>query len=523
MYTYNLQNTNPKSSMPVNYYSCQPQYSMANVQSTFSKPVKSSFFYFNDVHGYDSKMGNLKTAADIFTKTHNSKQIDTFKVAGGDIVKGSNQKVNLMWVEFLNKIELDFAAMGNHELDQGVKNFNNVIKNASYKYISSNTQINPQGVFSKNIKNGKILKSWVENKNGHLYGFVGLSPSDAKYKKIDAKLNNKDIKSSDNKTSLAELQKEVNKLKQKGINKIILLSHFDDDDNKISKNVSGIDIIISGHKHRVYNGIVPGRNFFTSPAGKPVIKVEGGRDNKYTGTLDVIFDKNGIITNASNALRETNSIPEDLSVLALKLKYKNDEKPVGILHNSITPEKFSENVLAGFVADAVRKKSGADIVLFSSDSINENFDKGIITRNMLEKNLPYKDKLHKVTLSEKELIDTLRTVAIIIKDNSASSKLFQISGLRFTITLDGNLKDVNLETPQKKLILLNWEKPVTNKKFTVVYDDFILKTKDVLTCFKKPSEEEFGWDKKDAAIEEVKNKHFIPFDLVPQNRIKIDK
>ncbi len=501
--------------MPVTYPSCRNR----------QEPVRTSILYINDYHGATTKMGELKTASDYFSKTKNSQDTDTFKLAAGDILKGNNNNSISMWVEFLNRIGLDLSAIGNHELDQGAKAFNDSVKGAKFGYVSSNIEVNPYGQLSPAVRSKGIMSSRIENRNGHLYGFVGLTPTDAKYKEPGKKLNNNDIKSMDTTASLARVQAEVDKLRQQGINKIILLSHFDDMDNKISKNISGVDIIVSGHKHRTYDGVMPGKNLFNSPAGEPVIKVESGRDGHNIGVLDVTFDQNGVITGASNKLTKTASIPEDISIIPLKQRYQAYEEPIGILKNTARTEQFGENAIANFVADAIKAESGADIVLIPSASIYEDMGKGIVTDGDIKRALPFSSDLYEVTLSEKDIIKALTRGAKPSEDDDTESNILQASGLRYTITQDNHVKEVYFESPDGKLIALNSENPDKNKKFKVVYDKFLLKGKNNFDSLKRPENEakQLSWDAIAATGKFIRNKGFVPFNMVNEGRINIDK
>ncbi len=490
-----------------------------------SGTVRASIFYFNDYHGCSTKMAEVKTAADSFAKAGNNGQVDTFKLAAGDILKGNNTKNNAMWVEFLNLIGLDFSAIGNHELDNGIKSFNDRLQQANYKYVCSNIEINPQGALARSVRDGKIVSSRVENQNGHLYGFVGLTPSDEKYRKPGKKLNNKDISSHDTQKSLQDLQKEVNKLKQTGVNKIILLSHFDDSDNKLAKTITGVDIIVSGHKHRVYQGLKPGKNLFTSPSGEPVIKVEGGRDGEYVGFLDVVFDSNGVITHAQNKLQKTDGIPEDISVLAMENNYSRSEKPIGILRETIKANGFKENKFASFVADSIRKKSGADIVLIPGGSIYEGLEKGIITKNDVSRAIPFSDNLYITKISEKDIINALQNGTSPSEDDDSETHIVQVSGLRYTITTDRKIKDVYFESPEGKSIPISVENPGDKKKFRAVYGEYLIKGKGGFTCLKRDTSraQQPGWDEKDATIEAITDKKFVPFITGTGDRINVEK
>ena len=83
----------------------------------------------------------------------------------------------------------------------------------------------------------------------------------------------------DKEQTIKELQEEVAKLQQQGVNKIILLSHEGNTvEKEIAQRVTGIDVILGGHSHDLIEGVTPGENLFYSPSGEPVVITQAGRD-----------------------------------------------------------------------------------------------------------------------------------------------------------------------------------------------------------------------------------------------------
>ena len=212
-----------------------------------NKDVKTAIFYLNDVHGQVSKMTNLQTASDSFDKAFsNDPSIDTFKLAGGDLNIGRiNEKRNL-WADFINNyLKIDLSAAGNHETEN--QNFVEESNKSKCKYLSANIKVEPNSPLYKDIKNEKIVKSWIVNRGGHNYGFIGASPTELNTM-INQKRSIPGVNVDNLDQTAKDIQQEVTKLENKGINKIIMLSHLGyNTDQKIAKRVSGIDIIIGGH------------------------------------------------------------------------------------------------------------------------------------------------------------------------------------------------------------------------------------------------------------------------------------
>ena len=93
----------------------------------------------------------------------------------------------------------------------------------------------------------KVEKSYIQEVNGNKYGIIGVSPVDLfsrlKYGKLF-----EDLKIDGIESTIKDVQTEVNKLKEQGVNRIILLSHVGFGyDQKIAKETEGIDIILGGH------------------------------------------------------------------------------------------------------------------------------------------------------------------------------------------------------------------------------------------------------------------------------------
>ena len=86
--------------------------------------------------------------------------------------------------------------------------------------------------------------------------------------------------------TIQDVQKEVDKLKSQGVNKIILLSHSGYGyDRKIAKNTDGIDVILGGHSHNLVEGVKDGENLLYSKSNEPVVITQAGRDGKNIGVL----------------------------------------------------------------------------------------------------------------------------------------------------------------------------------------------------------------------------------------------
>ena len=196
--------------------------------------------------------------------------------------------------EEMNSIGFDAFTLGNHEFDGGNEGLLKFLNALKVPVVSSNV-VPEEG----SILAGKWTPYIIKNVNGEKIGIIGL---DIVGKTRDSSNPGKDIKFEDEVTTV---QKYADELAAKGINKIILLSHFGYENNvDLAKKVSGIDVIVSGDTHYLLD-----RNFekfglkvegdyptgVTSKTGEPVYVVEAWNYSYVVGHLKVVFDKNGVI------------------------------------------------------------------------------------------------------------------------------------------------------------------------------------------------------------------------------------
>ncbi len=243
-YTTNIY---PKETIPV--------YTKSTTKTPkFSEPqlTHTSWFYVNDVHGKMTNMERIYNMTKEFDKTNSSQvapgfwsnttgNISKFKVSSGDIILGANYTHNQVADKFLNWSGFIASALGNHELDVVEPgNLAKLLSNAKYKMLAVNIEIDKNSPLS-----GRIEKSTIVEKDGEKYGLIGIAPPDMKER---VKMNNtmKDIQVSDAETTRKLVQKEVDKLKEQGINKIVVLSHEGTkNDIQLAKETTGIDIIFA--------------------------------------------------------------------------------------------------------------------------------------------------------------------------------------------------------------------------------------------------------------------------------------
>ncbi len=444
--------------------------------------IHTSWFYVNDIHGKMTKMERIYKMSQDFdnaslTKQHNDfftnttdDNINKFKVASGDISIGSNYNNNVVASKFLDWCGFTASALGNHEMDiVEPDNLAGLLKNSKCKMLALNIEVQKGSPLE-----GRFEKSIIVEKNGEKFGLIGIAPSDMFDRvKMNNSMQNVKVDNLEETTKL--VQQEVDKLKEQGINKIILLSHSGlENDKNLVKQTDGIDIIFSAHTHELVKGIEEGKNLLFSKSGEPVILTEAGKNGEYVGILNVDFNKDGIITKAQNNVISTEPYNRPLYVKDSVEKIIGKPETVGRVAKTVPLPKnilIEENPHGNIIVDAMRNELGTDIALLNAGNIRGAFTLGDVDSRLVSDITPFEDKMMILNLTEKQIVDAIKVGCKSIPTNSKPGILF-VSGMKYTCNKQGELLDLEYIDKQGQSHKIDVNNPSNDKKYTVAADDF---------------------------------------------------
>ncbi|CEG41429.1 5-nucleotidase [Plasmopara halstedii] len=151
----------------------------------------------------------------------------------------SAQFNGLQMIEAHNAIGLDFASLGNHEFDFGLENFVNVTQASNFTWLNANCY---EDVTHKLLR-GTVpyaIKTLEDSSHGNIsIGLFGVM--------YDMNDSSKGLYWGD---PFQAARDQVAVLKAQNVDFIIALTHQGvADDNRLSKEVAGIDFIVGGHDH----------------------------------------------------------------------------------------------------------------------------------------------------------------------------------------------------------------------------------------------------------------------------------
>ncbi len=295
----------------------------------------------------------------------------------------------------LNEMKYDVFVLGNHEFNFGMEALDEILKDIKAKKLTANFY------YKKNDKR-YIDATTIIEKDGVKLGIIGLStPMSAKFEEDTGNL--KDMKFT---SPTEEVRTQVEKLKAKGVDAIIVIAHMGiENENKIPDTgmrdvinaVDGIDVVIAGHMHKD----VPSETI------KNTLITEPHRYGTVVSEVDLTFDINDK-KEVKLVKKESKTVPvkefeADKKIAEIYKPYHEKLRElnnvvIGQTENEMVPQETKHGVsaafskdtgLSSFINDVEQHYSGADVVTFSFDHQKARMDKGDIKKKDIIFNYRY--------------------------------------------------------------------------------------------------------------------------------------
>ena len=219
---------------------------------------------------------------------------------------------------------------------------------------------------------------------------------------------------------------------------------------------------------------MPGKNYFLSKRGEPVILTQAYNNGHYVGYLDVIY-KDGVINKAKYEVKDIDNNQHSLVVKMLENMYLGAPEKIGTIAHPVKalPEyMLEESPLNSFLCDGYKKYTGAQIVFNNLGTMRYSMPQGDITDRQVMDILPYYNDVFIYKLSEKDVITALNG-AIEAAGKYHRTGALQVAGLKYTIGKDNRVKNVFLVKDDGSEEKLNSDNPSSEKFFTVAYNSFL--------------------------------------------------
>ncbi|UPH69896.1 5'-nucleotidase/apyrase family protein [Abyssibius alkaniclasticus] len=363
---------------------------------------------------------------------------NTILVDGGDQFQGTlfyTYYKGAMAAEFMNMLGYDAMTAGNHEFDDGPEVLRGFMDSLEFPVLMSNADYSGEPLLA-----GKLAKSTIIERGGEQIGLIGLTPRDTD-----------ELASPGPNVIFTEpadaVASEVAMLEEMGVNKIIVLSHSGYAvDMAVAAANPSVDVIVSGHTNTYLNSNDEDADGpYPTMVGSTAI-VSAYAYGKYLGELNVTFDDNGVITEASGGpLVMDGNVPEDAAALA---RIAELAAPLEDIRNQVvartsaaidgdrTSCRAVECEMGNLVADAMLDRvagQGVTIAIANGGGLRASIDAGEITMGEVLTVLPFQNTLATMQLTGAYVIEALENGVSQVEDGAG--RFPQVAGLKFSFDL----------------------------------------------------------------------------------------
>lgn len=283
------------------------------VPPAFADHYTLTLFHTNDLHGrsdlYPQLITTLAEAREQFG--------DGLLLDAGDVFSGTlyfNEFQGSDAIEFMNLMGYDAFVPGNHEFDLGDPETGHqalaeFFAAADFPILGANLDFSTSPEFATLL--GESISA--EPKPGHLYDGIVVEHGGERIGIFGLSTQASETISSPGNVTIGDYREAaeamVAEFEAQGINKIVALTHlgFESDpsvgnDMLLAQHVDGIDVIIGGHSHtRLDSPVVVAENDL-GESKAPTVIGQANEYGKYLGVMQVTFDDEGVVTDASGEL-----------------------------------------------------------------------------------------------------------------------------------------------------------------------------------------------------------------------------
>lgn len=329
-----------------------------------AQETRITFLHFNDTYRVwplrgVGGMANMAT----LLRFERARAEDAITTHGGDFLSPStfsSVTKGAHMVELMNRMAVDVAVVGNHELDFGRAVFEERLGEARFEMLAANL-----GDKAGRLVNG-VRSYWLREVRGVKVGIFGLiTPEAQTYVRATV-----DIRFGD---PNAAARAAIDALKKRGATVIVALTHMNlREDIALARAHPAINLILGGHEH----------NAIVYVAGRTPI-VKAGDDARYLAVVDLTLIKRGKRTLIVPTWRfEANvGVKPDAMILPIVRKWeKRLNKALGgriattttAMDSKSAIVRSREAAIGNLIADAMRQSVKADVALMNGGGIRGN-------------------------------------------------------------------------------------------------------------------------------------------------------
>lgn len=339
--------------------------------------------------------------------------------------------------EFMNKLEYDAMAVGNHEFDDGPETLAAFMDAVDFPVISANIDASQNKAL-----HGKLVGNAVIDVGGEKIGIIGGTTLDTP----EISSPGDDVIFMDD---VESIKADVQELTDQGVTKIIALTHEGyRRDQELAAQVPGLDAVVGGHSHSplgtMENAEGPYPTMVTGQDGVEVPVVQAYAYSKYLGHLKLTFDDDGkVVKVEGEPILMDASVEPDEETLA---RIRELAAPIDELRQKVVAEtsapidgdrvncRAKECEMGDLVADAMLdrvKDQGVSIAIANGGGLRASIDAGPVTMGEVYTVLPFQNTLATFQLKGADVVAALENGASQIEEGAG--RFAQVAGLKYTV------------------------------------------------------------------------------------------
>ncbi len=341
----------------------------------------------------------------------------------GDMLQGTVTSTVFLGVpdlEFFAAAGVDVAVMGNHELDFGQDHFRKLLARARFPILAANVHARPEPFA---VQPSVILQP----EGGPRVAVLGLVTEELTT--TTHPRNAAGISVSD---AIAEARARVPGLEAQ-TDLVVVLSHLGvAEDRRLAQEVPGVDLIVGGHNHNLYETPL-------MENGVPIL--QAGDRGRFLGRLDLDVVDGRAEVSSYRMIPIDERVPEDAEAAAearslAHMLEKEVAVVVGRLETALDARREvirrGESAFGNFVCDLARELTGSDVALFNGGGFRASIPAGDVQMKHIYETFPFVNELVTGTLTGRQLQEALdRSASLDPEDNPGA--FLQVSGLRYVI------------------------------------------------------------------------------------------
>ncbi|MDT8862201.1 bifunctional metallophosphatase/5'-nucleotidase [Alkalihalobacillus sp. MEB130] len=365
-----------------------------------------------------------------------------------NITKGS------FYIKLMNQLGYDAMTPGNHDVDYGIEVLKQRANEANFPMLAAN--LLEEETEAPLLGNPYMVKEI----NGFKIGIYGLT-----YHLTPETTSKKNTSGAKYTFSLETIQSDINRLKNRGVNCVIILSHLGSDlDRKMAENIEGIDVIVGGHSHEpipkeIRNGVIISQStpYYT---GLGVLRLQFNRSS-------LVGAEGSIIPIIPENFQPNVNIQRMINEMRFEHKDRL-EQDVGSITSPMIRNYKRESPAETFFGNILRTKTTSDISILPGIGFGVTIPPGPITLEQLTNLLPHRSSIYTVQLKGRDIVAALEQSILNQIHPDVEERvggLIQVTGLAFVYQYSSKLKNLvlNVRVNNQPIALDQFYKVVLNQ------------------------------------------------------------